>query len=95
MHQKHACRMRHKLLTLHEAVAGGTDEVGALGSDAVPGPLEHLDDDILAARRGPGVQGVSIRARVEGSGASIGDGEENAEGGECGEFDPLRHAGVV
>ena len=37
---------------MDETVTGGTDEIGAFGSDTVPSPLEHLDNDRFIPRRG-------------------------------------------
>lgn len=40
-------------ITLNKTVASGSKEVCALRSDAIPGPLEHLDDDIFRTRWSP------------------------------------------
>lgn len=76
--------------TLHEAVTGRADEVGALVSDAVPGPLEELNDHILAAGRGPFMK--RLRALVEDGRAGFdGDAAEEPERSDYRELDPDRH----
>ena len=74
---------------MNEAVAGGTEEVGALGGDAVPGPLEHLDNDGLVRGRGASHQGVFSEERT-----ALSDGAKSARDRKSSKLEPSRHEEV-
>ena len=78
------CQSAH---TLDEPIPSGSDKVGALRRDAVPTPLEHLDDYGLVGGGGT----FAKRAGFERTVAFDGRGESCSRSHEEGKLRPGRH----